>query len=112
MSTEKKAALDPNQAVETQSYVPSYRLKPEFPDAVLKAIGKYPFNQIKSIMSAVKAPEMDHNQLTQVMNALGAFPYELVAGLLDNVNSYIELIQPEVPATPPTEDPAPPADKK
>jgi hypothetical protein len=87
--------VDPNQKVETQAYVPTYKIKPEFQTAVLKAIGKYPFNQIQAIMQAIKVNVMDHNTLTQVMNALGSFPYENVAGLLTNINSYLEMVQPD-----------------
>ena len=89
--------VDPNQAVDTQAYVPTYNIKPEFQQAVLKAIGKFPFNQIQAVMQAIKVETMDHNTLTQIMNALGGFPYENVAGILTNINSFIEMIQPEVP---------------
>lgn len=88
-------SMDPAQNVETQAYVPTYRIKPEFQKAVYEALKKYPFNQIQAIMQAIKVEIMDHNTLTQIMNALGSFPYENVAGLLTNVNSYIEMVQPE-----------------
>jgi len=87
--------VNPAQQVETQAYVPTYKIKPEFHKEVLKAIGQYPFNQIQGIMQAIKVEVMDHNTLTQVINALGSFPYEKVAGLLSNVNLFIEMIQPE-----------------
>lgn len=96
--------VDPNQAVDTQAYVPTYKIKPEFQQAVLKAIGKFPFNQIQAVMQAIKVDTMDHNTLTQIMNAIGAFPYENVAGVLTNVNNFIEMIQPEAPVV---EDVAP-----
>ena len=99
-------AVDPNQAVDTQAYVPTYNIKPEFQQAVLKAIGKFPFNQIQAVMQAIKVETMDHNTLTQIMNALGGFPYENVAGILTNINSFIEMIQPEAPVV---EDAAPDA---
>jgi hypothetical protein len=59
-------------------------------------------------MQAIKVDTMDHNTLTQIMNAIGAFPYENVAGVLTNVNNFIEMIQPEAPVV---EDVAPDADK-
>ncbi|NJO91725.1 MAG: hypothetical protein HC831_24225 [Chloroflexia bacterium] len=61
----------------------------------MKPLRKFPFNQIQAIMKAVKVNQMDHNTLTQIMNALGSFPYENVAPLLENVNSYIEMVQPD-----------------
>ena len=80
----------PNQQVETQDYVPSYKVKPEFKQAILQAIGDAPFNQIAGIVNAVNVDTLDHNTLTQIVNALGNFPYVKVADLLTNVNSYIE----------------------
>lgn len=82
--------VDPTQAVETNAYVPTYKVKPEFKDAVLKAIGSHPFNQIAGIINAINVEVMDHNTLTQVINILGQFPYIQVAGILTNVNSFIE----------------------
>jgi hypothetical protein len=84
--------VDPNQKVETDAYVPTYKVRPEFKTAVLKAIGKYPFNQIASIMNAINVEVMDHNTLTQVINVLGNFPYQDVAPLLSTVNDYVEQI--------------------
>jgi hypothetical protein len=80
------------QQVETESYVPSYRVKPEFREAVTKAIGEYPFEQIAGIMNAISVDTMDHNTLTQVINVLGKFPYIKIAGILANVNSFVEQI--------------------
>jgi hypothetical protein len=85
-------AVDPNQQVETNAYVPTYKVKPEFKDAVLKAIGQAPFNQIAGIVNAINVEVMDHNTLTQVINVLGNFPYTQVAGILTNVNAYVEQI--------------------
>ena len=85
-------ALDPNQPIEQDSYVPRYKVKPEFKDAVLKAIGKYPFNQIAQIMQAVNVESMDHNQLNQVVNVLGNFPYQDVAPLMGHVTDYVEQV--------------------
>jgi len=84
--------VDPNQKVETDAYVPTYRVKPELKQAVLKAIGKYPFNQIAQIMQAINVEVMDHNTLTQVINVLGNFPYQDVHVLLGTVNDYVEMV--------------------
>lgn len=85
-------AVDPNQKVETNAYVPTYRVRPEFKAAVMKAIGKYPFNQIASIMNAVNVEVMDHNTLSQIVNVLGNFPYQDVSGLISTINDYVELV--------------------
>lgn len=84
--------VDSNQKVETDAYVPTYKVKPELKQAVLKAVGKYPFNQIAGIMNAINVEVMDHNTLTQVINVLGNFPYQDVAGLLSNINDFVEQI--------------------
>ena len=84
--------VDPTQKVETNAYVPTYRLKPEFKQAILKAIGQYPFNQIAGIMNAISVDVVDHNTFQQIVNVLGNFPYQVVAGILQNVNSYVEQI--------------------
>lgn len=84
--------VDPTQQVETKAYVPTYKIRPELKQAVLKAIGKYPFNQIASIMNAINVEVMDHNTLTNVINVLGNFPYQDVAPLLSNINDYIEQV--------------------
>jgi len=84
--------VDATQKVETNAYVPTYRLKPEFKAAVLKAIGQYPFNQIAGIMNAIQADVVDHNTFQQIVNVLGNFPYQQVAGILQNINSYVEAI--------------------
>ncbi len=85
-------AIDATQKVETNAYVPTYRLKPEFKTAVLKAIGQYPFNQIAGIMNAIQTDVVDHNTFQQILNVLGNFPYQQVAGILQNINSYVEQI--------------------
>jgi ribosomal protein L13E len=87
-----KAAVDPNQKIETAPYVPTYRLKPEFKAAILKAIGQYPFNQIAGIMNAIQVDVVDHNTFQQIVNVLGNFPYQVVAGILQNINQYVEQI--------------------
>ncbi len=84
--------LNPNQQVETDAYVPTYKVKPEFKEAVLKAIGKYPFNKTASLMNALNVEVIDHNTLTRIMQALGQFPYIEVAPVLTNINSYIEQV--------------------
>jgi hypothetical protein len=84
--------IDATQVVETKAYVPTYKIKPEFKDAVLKAIGQHPFNHIAGIMNAINVEIMDHNTLTQVMQALGQFPYVQVAGILTNVSAFVEQI--------------------
>ena len=86
------APVDAAQEVETNAYVPTYKVKPEFKDAVLKAIGRHPFNQIAGIINAINVEVMDHNSLTQVINILGNFPYTEVAGILTNVNAFVEQI--------------------
>ncbi len=88
----KAPQVDPNQAVETDAYVPTYKVKPELKVAVMKAIGKYPFNQIASIMQAIQVEVMDHNTLNQIINVVGNFPYQDVAPLLAVINDYVELI--------------------
>jgi len=85
-------AVDATQQVETNAYVPTYKVKPEFKDAVLKAIGRHPFNQIAGIVNAINVEVMDHNSLTQVINVLGNFPYTDVAGILTNVNAFVEQV--------------------
>ena len=84
--------VDATQPVETDAYVPTYKVKPELKEAVVKAIGKHPFNQIAGLMNAINVEVMDHNSLTQFINVLGQFPYIEVAGILTNVNSFVEQI--------------------
>ena len=84
--------IDPTQKVETNAYVPTYRLLPEFKQAVNKAIGTYPYNQIAGIMNAIQVDVVDHNSFQQIVNVLGNFPYQQVAGILQNINSYVEQI--------------------
>jgi len=86
------AAIDPAQKVETNAYVPEYKIKPELKSAVLRAVGKYPYNQIAGIMSAVNVEVVDHNTLTQIINVLGQFPYQDVYQLLATVNDFVEQI--------------------
>lgn len=95
MTIEKKnlvetKPVDPTQKVETNAYVPTYKVRPELKVAVMKAIGKYPFNQIASIMNAVNVEVIDHHTLTNIINVIGNFPYQDVSGLLSSINDYIE----------------------
>jgi len=92
MEKQKNQAVDPKQQVETNAYVPTYKVKPEFKDAILKAIGQHPYNQIAGIMNAVNVEIIDHNTLTQIINVLGQFPYIQVANLLSNVNNFVEQV--------------------
>lgn len=84
--------VDAAQQVETDAYVPKYKIKPEFKQALIKAIGKYPFNQTAQIFQAVEVEFIDHNQLNQVVNVLGNFPYQDVAPLMTRVTDYVEQV--------------------
>jgi len=84
--------VDATQKVETDAYVPKYKVKPEFKQALIKAIGKYPFNQTAQIFQAVDVEFIDHNQLNQVVNVLGNFPYQDVAPLMSRVTDYVEQV--------------------
>ena len=88
-------AVDPGQEVETDTYVPTYKVKPELKQAVLKAIGDRPFNEIAGLINAINVPTMDHNTLTQVINVIGNFPYVRVEKLLQNINTLVEQVVPE-----------------
>ncbi len=81
--------------VETNAYVPTYKVKPQFKEAILKAIGQRPFNEIAALMNAVNVEVLDHTTLTQVVQALGQFPYVMVHQLLANINNYVEQVIPE-----------------
>lgn len=81
---------DPNQTVEQQSYTPTYKIKPEFKNDVLKAIGDRPFNEIAGLVNAISTTEIDHQMFQQVVNALGQFSYNKVAPIIQNINSYVE----------------------
>ena len=91
----KAPVVDATQEIEQDAYVPTYKVKPEFKQAVLKAIGDRPFNEIAGLINAVNVPKMDHNTLTQVINVIGQFPFVRVEALLENVNSYVEMEIPE-----------------
>jgi hypothetical protein len=87
---ESAPKVDSKQEIETKAYVPKYLIKPEFQQAVLKAVGDAPFNQIAGIMQAINITEVDHNQLQQILGALGNFPYIKIAPVLQNVSNFIE----------------------
>jgi len=88
--SEKK--VDAAQAIEQNAYVPTYKVKPEFKEAILRAIGNRPFNEIAGLMNAINVEVMDHNTLTQVVQVVGQFPYINVAPILANINNYVEQI--------------------
>ena len=90
-TTVPTASVDTTQKVETNAYVPTYKIKPEFKKAILQAVGDRPFNEIAGLIAAIDVPVMDHNTLQQILNAIGQFPYIRVESLLKNINSYIQL---------------------
>jgi hypothetical protein len=81
--------VDAKQAIETNAYVPTYKVRPEFKQALLKAIGDLPFNQIAGLVNAIDVDILDHNTLTQIVNAIGQFPYMRVESILKNVGNYV-----------------------
>lgn len=90
--TKESKEVNSEQKVETNAYVPTYKIKPELKTAVLRSLGKYPFKQIAGIMNAINVEVMDHNTLTQLINVLGEFPFEHVHQLLETINDYVEQI--------------------
>lgn len=91
----EKTQVDATQKVEQDSYVPTYKVKPEFKQALLQAIGDRPFNEIAGLINAVNVEVMDHNTLDQVIKVIGQFPYVRVEKLLTNINSFVEQVVPE-----------------
>jgi len=83
---------DPGQQVEQDAYVPTYKVKPEFKQAVMQSIGDRPYNEIAGLIQAINVEIMDHNTLSQVIQVIGNFPYVRVEKLLDNVSSLVEQI--------------------
>jgi hypothetical protein len=83
-------AVDQNQAVETNAYVPTYKIKPEFKRAVLECIGDQPFNAIAGLIQAINVETMDHQTLTQIINAMGQFPYTRVEKFMASINMFVE----------------------
>jgi len=84
--------VDATQKVETNAYVPTYKIKPEFKKALLQAIGDRPFNEIAGLINAIDVPVMDHQTLTQVVNAIGQFPFIRVEGLMKNISTLVEQV--------------------
>lgn len=82
--------VDPKQAVETNAYVPVYRIKSDFKKALLQAVGDLPFNQIAGLIQAIDVEVMDHQTLTQVVNAIGQFPFVRVENLMKRINEFVE----------------------
>ena len=89
---EDAQVVDSAQKIEQDAYVPTYKVKPEFKQAVLQAIGDRPFNEIAGLINAINVPTMDHNTLTQVINVIGQFPFVRVEKLLENINTYVEQV--------------------
>ena len=84
--------VDATQKVETNAYVPTYKIKPEFKKALLQAIGDQPFNNIAGLIQAIDVEVMDHQTLTQIVNAIGQFPFVRVESLMKNVNNFVEQV--------------------
>jgi len=89
---EEAPKVDATQKVETNAYVPTYKVKPEFKQALLKAIGDLPFNQIAGLVNAIDVDIIDHQTLTQIVNAIGQFPYIRVEGILKNVGNLVTMV--------------------
>jgi len=85
-------AVDATQKVETNAYVPTYKIKPEFKKALLQSIGDRPFNEIAGLINAIDVEIMDHQTLTQIINAIGQFPFVKVEGLMKNVGNLVEQV--------------------
>ena len=92
MKKEESNAVVAEQPIETNAYVPTYKIKPEFKQAVMSALANRPFNEIAGLMNAINVETMDHNTLTQIINAIGQFPYGQVYQLMGNINSLIEQV--------------------
>ncbi len=84
--------VDPTQKVEVNAYVPTYKVLPKFKQELMRIVGKYPYNQIAGIMSAVNVEVMDHNTLTQIINVLGNFPFAEINPFLEHINDFVEQI--------------------
>ena len=87
-----KPAVDATQKVETNAYVPTYKIKPEFKKALLQAIGDRPFNEIAGLINAIDVEVIDHQTLTQIVNAIGQFPFVKVENLMKNVGNYVQQV--------------------
>ena len=82
--------VDATQKVETNAYVPTYKIKPEFKKMLLQSIGDRPFNEIAGLIQAIDVEVMDHQTLTQVVNAIGQFPFVRVENLMKNISNLVE----------------------
>jgi hypothetical protein len=85
-----KPNVDTTQKVETNAYVPTYRVKSDFKKALLQAIGDRPFNEIAGLIQAIDVEVIDHQTLTQIVNAIGQFPFVRVEALMKNISNLIE----------------------
>ena len=85
-------AVDATQKVETNAYVPTYKIKPDFKKALMAAIGDRPFNEIAGLVQAIDVEVMDHQTLTQVVNAIGQFPFVRVENLMKNINNFVQQV--------------------
>lgn len=92
MAKKETQAVDSAQTIEQNAYVPTYRVKPEFKQALLQSIGDRPFNEIAGLINAVNVEVIDHNTLTQIVNVIGNFPYVKVEKLLTNINTFVEQV--------------------
>jgi hypothetical protein len=84
--------VDATQVVEQNAYVPTYKIKPEFKQAVLQCIGDRPFNEIAGLVQAINVETMDHTTLTQIINAMGQFPFVRVEKFMASINTLVEQI--------------------
>jgi hypothetical protein len=92
MTNIPKPAVDATQQVEQNAYVPTYKIKPEFKQAILQCIGDRPFNEIAGLIQAVNVDTMDHTTLTQIINAMGQFPFVRVEKFMASINQYVEQV--------------------
>jgi hypothetical protein len=85
-------AVNATQTIEQNAYVPTYKIKPEFKQAVLQCIGDRPFNEIAGLIQAINVETMDHTTLTQIINAMGQFPFIRVEKFMQSINQYVEQV--------------------
>lgn len=83
------------QPIETNAYVPTYKVRPEFKQAILKAIGDRPFNEIAGLINAIDVETIDHQTLSGIVNAIGQFPYVRVESIIKNVGNFVTQIIPD-----------------
>ena len=92
MEENTNPGVDSTQVIETNAYVPTYRVKPEFKKALLQAIGDLPFNQIAGLIQAIDVDTIDHATLQQIANGIGQFPYVRVEGIIKNLGNFVQQI--------------------